>query len=344
MLAPSAGADIANAGDVSVSMHLSVFTPSFTIAGMSTTGSASATVSDRRAGQHPAVEPLVPTGRRAGEPARLVGSVFHLSRSRVGASRRDQCLQRWSRSRATVPRSSWAISNCCGRSRRDEQLSGRAVPRGRAFERAGRDLVLVQHRIRVDGRSELRDQRDPERDLRLRWKRERDQRRAVTPGHHDHHATRPADADDRSDEGPARSGGRVVALVQSGAARIGAAADPTPPAPADDGRSDTHHRDRHPDEQRRAAARPERLPAGASSSEVGLAQGPSPIGAPQGGAQEEGPAHHAQEEAGEGAGDPQGRAQERGEARGRQEGGREREGEEGARRAPASSRSCRPRS
>jgi hypothetical protein len=47
MLAPSAGADIANAGDVSVSMHLSVFTPSFTIAGMSTTGAASATVSDR---------------------------------------------------------------------------------------------------------------------------------------------------------------------------------------------------------------------------------------------------------------------------------------------------------
>jgi hypothetical protein len=47
MVAPSAGADIANAGDVSVSMHLSVFTPSFTIAGMSTRGSATATVSDR---------------------------------------------------------------------------------------------------------------------------------------------------------------------------------------------------------------------------------------------------------------------------------------------------------
>ena len=45
MIAPSAGAVIADAGDVTVSMHLSVFTPTFTVAGMSTMGSASATVS-----------------------------------------------------------------------------------------------------------------------------------------------------------------------------------------------------------------------------------------------------------------------------------------------------------
>ncbi|MGO9875023.1 MAG: hypothetical protein ACLPVY_14610 [Acidimicrobiia bacterium] len=45
MIAPSAGAVIADAGDVTISMHLSVFTPTFTVAGMSTMGSASANVS-----------------------------------------------------------------------------------------------------------------------------------------------------------------------------------------------------------------------------------------------------------------------------------------------------------
>jgi len=44
MIAPSAGAVIADAGDVTISMHLSVFTPTFTVAGMSSMGSASATV------------------------------------------------------------------------------------------------------------------------------------------------------------------------------------------------------------------------------------------------------------------------------------------------------------
>jgi len=44
LVAPSAGAQIANAGDVTVSMHLSLFTPSFTVAGMSTMGTESATV------------------------------------------------------------------------------------------------------------------------------------------------------------------------------------------------------------------------------------------------------------------------------------------------------------
>jgi len=44
MVAPSAGAVITNAGNVTVSLHLSVFTPTFTVAGMSTMGSGNAIV------------------------------------------------------------------------------------------------------------------------------------------------------------------------------------------------------------------------------------------------------------------------------------------------------------
>ncbi|HTD50192.1 MAG TPA: hypothetical protein VK771_06310 [Acidimicrobiia bacterium] len=44
MVAPSAGAVIDNAGNVTVSLHLSVFTPTFTVAGMSTMGSGNALV------------------------------------------------------------------------------------------------------------------------------------------------------------------------------------------------------------------------------------------------------------------------------------------------------------
>ena len=44
MLAPDAGAVIANPGNIRVSMQLSVFTPTFTVAGMSSKGSGSATI------------------------------------------------------------------------------------------------------------------------------------------------------------------------------------------------------------------------------------------------------------------------------------------------------------
>ena len=44
LVAPSAGAVISNAGNVEVTMHLSMFTPTFTVAGMSTTGPAAAIV------------------------------------------------------------------------------------------------------------------------------------------------------------------------------------------------------------------------------------------------------------------------------------------------------------
>src|SRR4029077_15164716 len=44
LIAPSAGAVIANPGALRISLDLSVYTPTFTVAGMSTTGAAAATM------------------------------------------------------------------------------------------------------------------------------------------------------------------------------------------------------------------------------------------------------------------------------------------------------------
>ena len=347
MLAPSAGAEIANAGrcqrfDASVRVHAVVHSR-----GDVDDGLGLGHGERQRAGQHPAVEPLVPTGRRAGELARLVGSA-------VVPPLPPSCRCRPSRPvpsavvsiPATVPRSSWAIFELLwSQSPTHEQLSGRAVPRGRAYRtrRAPSRTRPAPDRCRWSIRTSrsTRSRTGPPAAVGTRTRSTTRSSLPVTTT-----TTQPGQPTPTTDP---TKGPPVPAVVLSLSfnpaprASVPAPIEHHPHPPTTGGVTPTTETVTPTSSVVPPPVRSGSQPA-ASSPEVGLAQGPSPIGAPQGGAQEEGAAHHAQEEAGEGAGGPQGRAAGAGRSSrpARRRPGRRRRRR--AQRAPANSRSCRRRS
>ena len=278
LVAPSAGAVITNAGDVTVSMHLSVFTPSFTVAGMSTMGTGYATV--RQNGQieipqsslsfqpvevqmnlpDPSIGPSS-GGSGATSPAIVSVQAVATSAFSGGLDPGD---------RLGVPRGQRATALVVVDD--DEQLLGRTVPGGHAHQRAGLDPLLERHRIGLDGRSEPGDQRGRQRRIRLRRRRERNQQRTFVANHHnDHnHPPGPVRAGSGPDTRPARAFGRVGAHVHTGAPRRRAAAGGAAQPEPDDDAHDAPHRD--PADDRRdvtAAARRRLRPATDASSASG---------------------------------------------------------------------------